>query len=79
MIAFLLGEASQIRSTYIEWLLIHESLPFMNIGRFCYIQEVYPLFVKSLFLIDVPLWFKLKQKVVEHFLAPQVRHKVSCV
>ena len=39
-------------------------------------QEVFPLLVKALYLIDVPLWFKLKQKVVEHFLTPQVRHKV---
>lgn len=40
--------------------------------------EVYPLFVKSLFLIDVPLWLKVKQKV-EHFLTPQVRHKIKIV
>ena len=40
-------------------------------------QEVYPLLVKSLFLIDVPLWFKLKQKVLDYFLNNQAKHKVS--
>lgn len=67
-----------------QWLLIRvpvERFPYcVYVSSALPTQEVYPLFVKSLYLIDVPLWLKVKKKVVDHLLNPHVKHKVSlCV